>query len=113
MHGECSERHTGADFLRFLKAVDRCYRGRELHVILNNSSTHSTPEVRTWLEKHPHVCFHFTPTGASWLNMVEAWFGILLRKLRMLEEESARLKRVVADLTFDRHILQEVLRKIV
>jgi len=78
--GECSERHTGADFLRFLKVLHRRYRGRQLHVILDNSSTHSTPEVRKWLEKHPNVCFHFTPTGASWLNLVEAWFGILTRK---------------------------------
>lgn len=78
--GECSERHTGADFLRFLKAVNRRYRGRELHVILDNSSTHSTPEVQKWLQDHPKVSFHFTPTGASWLNMVEAWFGILTRK---------------------------------
>jgi len=78
--GECSERHTGADFLRFLKSLHRRYRGCELHVILDNSSTHSTPEVRDWLEKHPNVCFHFTPTGASWLNIVEAWFGILTRK---------------------------------
>lgn len=78
--GACSERHTGADFLRFLKGVNRRYRGRELHVILDNSSTHSTPAVRTWLEKHPQVSFHFTPTGASWLNLVEAWFGILTRK---------------------------------
>jgi transposase len=78
--GECSERHTGADFLRFLKVLHRRYRGCELHVILDNSSTHSTPEVRDWLHKHPNVCFHFTPTGASWLNMVEAWFGILTRK---------------------------------
>jgi len=78
--GECSERHTGADFLRFLKSLHRRYRGCELHVILDNSSTHSTAEVRDWLEKHPNVCFHFTPTGASWLNMVEAWFGILTRK---------------------------------
>jgi len=78
--GECSERHTGADFLRFLKVLHRRYRGCELHVILDNSSTHSTPEVRDWLQKHPNVCFHFTPTGASWLNMVEAWFGILTRK---------------------------------
>lgn len=78
--GECSERHTGADFLRFLKRLDRSYRGRELHVILDNSSTHSTPEVHRWLEDHPNVHFHFTPTGASWLNMVEAWFGILTRK---------------------------------
>ena len=49
---------------------------RELHVILDNSSTHKTPEVRAWLAAHPRVHFHFTPTGASWLNMVEAWFSI-------------------------------------
>ena len=54
--------------------------GRELHVVLDNSSTHSTPDVRAWLEAHPNVHFHFTPTGASWINMIEAWFGILTRK---------------------------------
>jgi len=78
--GQCSERHTGADFLRFLKLLQRRYRARELHVILDNSSTHSTPQVQKWLEAHPNVRFHFTPTGASWLNMIEAWFGILTRK---------------------------------
>jgi len=78
--GQCSERHTGADFLRFLKLLQRRYRTRELHVILDNSSTHSTPEVSKWLEQHPNFSFHFTPTGASWLNMIEAWFGILTRK---------------------------------
>jgi transposase len=78
--GECSPRHTGADFLRFLKLVQRRYRDKPLHVILDNSSTHSTPKVREWLAAHPSVHFHFTPTGASWLNMVEAWFGILTRK---------------------------------
>lgn len=77
--GECSARHTASDFLRFLKRVARHYRG-ELHVILDNSSTHKTPEVQTWLERHPRVHFHFTPTGASWLNMIEAWFSILTRK---------------------------------
>lgn len=78
--GECSKRHTGADFLRFLKGLNRRYQGRELHVVLDNSSTHKTPDVRSWLEAHPNVIFHFTPTGASWLNMIEAWFGILTRK---------------------------------
>jgi len=77
--GECSERHTAQDFLRFLKKVARHYRG-ELHVILDNSSTHKTPEVKAWLERHPRIHFHSTPTGASWLNMVEAWFSILTRK---------------------------------
>jgi transposase len=78
--GDCSDRHTAADFLRFLKRLNRCYQGRDLDVILDNSSTHSTPSVHTWLERHPNVRFHFTPTGASWLNMVEAWFGILTRR---------------------------------
>lgn len=78
--GECSARHTSADFLRFLKRLARQYRGRELHVILDNSSTHSTPAVKAWLARHARVQFHFTPTGASWLNMIEAWFGILTRK---------------------------------
>src|SRR2546426_282590 len=78
--GECASRHTGADFLRFMKRLARRYRGRELHVVLDNSSTHSTPAVHAWLAKHPNVEFHFTPKGASWLNMVEAWFGILTRK---------------------------------
>jgi transposase len=77
--GECSPRHTAQDFLRFLRKVARHYRG-ELHVILDNSSTHKTPEVQAWLERHPRIHFHFTPTGASWLNMIEAWFSILTRK---------------------------------
>ena len=78
--GECSTRHTGADFLRFLNVLSRRYRTRSLHVILDNSSTHKTPEIKAWLAVHPRVHFHFTPTGASWLNMVEAWFSILTRK---------------------------------
>ena len=66
--------------MRFIKGVARCYRGHELHVVLDNSSTHSTPAVQAWLEQHPEIQFHFTPKGASWLNMIEAWFGILTRK---------------------------------
>lgn len=79
VRGECRERHTAMDFLQFLKKVVRHYR-REIHVVLDNSSTHKTPEVRQWLEAHPGVHFHFTPTGASWLNMIEAWFSTLTRK---------------------------------
>ena len=78
--GEYSARHTGTDFLRFIKRLARHYRKQELHVIVDNSSTHTTAAVKAWLEKHPRVHFHFTPTGASWLNMVEAWFSILTRK---------------------------------
>lgn len=72
-----SKRHTGADFLAFMRKVVRAYPRGELHVILDNSSTHGTPEVRAWLAKHPRVHFHYTPTSASWLNQVEGFFGIL------------------------------------
>src|SRR6266545_460086 len=64
----------------FLRTLGRRYRRRELHIVLDNSSTHSVPAVRDFLAAHPEIHFHFTPTGASWMNMVEAWFGILTRK---------------------------------
>ncbi len=78
--GECRPSHTGADFLSFLRHLAKCYRRKELHLVLDNSSTHTTPAVMEWLAKNPRVHFHFTPKGASWLNMIEAWFGILTRK---------------------------------
>jgi transposase len=69
--------HTANDFLGFMKHVARLHPRRELHVILDNSSTHGTPEVRAWLAQHPRIQFHYTPTSASWLNQVEGFFGIL------------------------------------
>lgn len=78
--GECTPRHTGRDFLRFLRRLARRFPRGELHIVLDNSSTHSVPAVRDWLARRPRVQFHFTPTGASWLNMVEAWFGVFTRK---------------------------------
>lgn len=78
--GSCTPRHTGADFLHFLRLLGRRFPKTELHIVLDNSSTHSVPAVQDWLAAHPRIHFHFTPTGASWLNMVEAWFGILTRR---------------------------------
>ena len=78
--GACQPRHTAVEFLDFLQVLHRRYPRGDLHVILDNSSTHSTPAIRAWLETHPRVHFHFTPTGASWLNLVEVWFSILTRK---------------------------------
>lgn len=72
-----TDSHTATDFLAFMKTVVRRYRAQELHVILDNSSTHGTAEVKAWLAKHPLVHFHYTPTSASWLNQVEGFFGIL------------------------------------
>lgn len=73
----CTESHTAADFLAFMRLVARQHPRRELHVILDNSSSHSTPAVKEWLAKHPRIHFHYTPTSASWLNQVEGFFGIL------------------------------------
>jgi transposase len=78
--GKCRSNANGTEFLEFLKAVASRFRGKELHIVLDNSSTHTTPAVRHWLAEHPRVHLHFTPKGASWLNLIEAWFGILTRK---------------------------------
>jgi transposase len=75
--GACYPRHTHQEFLAFLNALVRAFPHKPLHVVLDNSSTHSTPEVKAWLVRHKRVHFHFTPTGASWLNMIEIWFAIL------------------------------------
>ena len=78
--GACYPRHSHQEFLAFLNALVRAFPRKPLHVVLDNSSTHSTPEVMAWLERHPRVHFHFTPTSASWLNMVEIWFSILTKQ---------------------------------
>ncbi len=78
--GELHRRHRHQEFLAFLRRIDREFPQGELHLVLDNSSTHSTPEVRAWCERHPRVVFHFTPKGASWMNLVESWFSILTRK---------------------------------
>lgn len=97
--GECRDTHTGQDFLSFLKRLDRTFRRGELHVILDNSSSHKTPEVYDWLGTHPRIVFHFTPTSASWLNQVEGFFSILTR--RSLKRASFPSKAVLR-----RHIEQ-------
>ena len=75
-----SASHTAADFLRFMKKVARSYPARELHVVLDNSSTHDTDDIRAWLRDHPRIHFHYTPTSASWLNQIEGFFGILAKQ---------------------------------
>ena len=75
-----SASHTAADFLRFMKKVARTYPDCDLHVVLDNSSTHNTDDIRAWLRDHPRVQFHYTPTSASWLNQIEGFFGILAKQ---------------------------------
>lgn len=76
----CQPRHRHQEFLAFLRRIVREFPAGELHLVLDNSSTHTTPEVERWLARHKRVHFHFTPTSASWMNLVESWFSILTRQ---------------------------------
>jgi transposase len=76
--GECMPRHRHGEFLRFLKRIDReTPTELDLHLIVDNYATHKTPRVKRWLKAHPRFNLHFTPTSASWLNMVERFFGLI------------------------------------
>ncbi len=76
--GQCLPRHRHDEFLKFLRTIDReVPADLQVHLILDNYSTHKHNNVKTWLAKHPRFHLHFTPTSSSWLNMVERWFGKL------------------------------------
>ena len=76
--GRITQRHRAKEFLAFLHQIDRSTPpALDLHVILDNSSTHKTAAIKQWLEKRPRFKLHFTPTSASWLNAVEGWFAQL------------------------------------
>jgi transposase len=82
--GACKPRHRHQEFLAFLKQVARAYPdtgdGTELHLVMDNYAAHKKAEVRDWLEANPRIHVHYTPTSASWLNLVEVWFGIIERQ---------------------------------
>jgi len=76
--GHYHRRRRRREFLDFMNEVVALHPGRAIHLILDNLSTHQ-PKRDAWLARHPHVHFHFTPTHASWLNLIECWFSILVR----------------------------------
>jgi len=79
--GDCMPRHRHQEFIRFLKKVDaETPEGVDLHLIIDNYSTHKHKRVKAWLKRHPRFHFHFIPTSSSWLNMVERWFRDLTCK---------------------------------
>jgi transposase len=77
---DCYARRTGAEFLAFVRKAVKPHAGKEIHVVLDNLSTHDTPEVNAWLARNPNVTFHFTPIGSSWINQIETWFGIITKQ---------------------------------
>jgi transposase len=79
--GECYQKHTHKEFLKFLKKVEaETDRNKELHIIVDNYSTHKHVKVQNWLKRNKRVTLHFIPTSSSWLNLVERFFGVLTEK---------------------------------
>jgi len=79
--GDCYKRHRHQEFLRFLHRIDREFSGKTvLHLVMDNYGTHSTPEVKNWLARHPRFHVHYVPTSSTWLNLIERWFGELTNK---------------------------------
>ncbi len=78
---EMTPRHRAEEFRRFLNLIERSVPSHlDVHVVLDNSSTHKTPSIQRWLKRHPRFTLHFTPTYSSWLNLVERWFAELTTK---------------------------------
>lgn len=79
--GDCHARHRSLEFRSFLSTIDDAVpKGLDLHLVLDNYGTHKTPMIHRWLVKRPRFHLHFTPTGASWINLVERWFATLTEK---------------------------------
>jgi transposase len=80
--GRLHSRHRAVEFKQFLQTLDREVPDHlNVHLVLDNSSTHKTPTIQRWLAAHPRFVVHFTPTSSSWLNLVERWFAELTNKL--------------------------------
>jgi transposase len=78
---DLTARHRAEEFRRFLNLIDRNVPADlDVHVVVDNSSTHKTPSIQRWLVRHPRFTLHFTPTYSSWLNLVERWFAELTQK---------------------------------
>ena len=89
--GRFHSRHRAIEFKQFLATLERGPAELDVHVVLDNSSTHKTPAIQKWLLAHPRFVLHFTPTSSSWLNLVERWFAELTtKKLRRGAHRSVR-----------------------
>ena len=79
--GSCHQQHRSVDFIKFLDQIEAAVpEDLDIHLVLDNYATHKTPRVHRWLAKRPRYHLHFTPTSASWLNLVERWFAALTEK---------------------------------
>ena len=96
--GQCHRRHRALEFRKFLDAIESGVPAElDVHLIAGNYATHKTALIRNWFAKRPRFHIHFTPTSASWLNLVERWFGLLTEKQlrRGVHQSSAELEAAI------------------
>ena len=97
----CKPRHRRQEFGAFLRQVARAYPAGELHLVMDNYAAHKTPEIKAWLRANPRVTVHFTPTHASWMNLVEVWFSIIERQAihrgtyRSVKDLNAKIRQFI------------------
>lgn len=103
--GKCYAQHRAREFKLFLREIDSAVpQGLDVHIVLDNLSTHKTPDIKRWLLRHPRFQLHFTPTHASWLNLVERFFGLLTEHaLRRGSHRSTRQLRDAIYAYLDAH----------
>ena len=97
---EIHRRHRAVEFKKFLIAIDKAVPADlDVHLVCDNLATHKTPAINGWLAHHPRFHLHFTPTGSSWINQVERWFGYLTDQLlrRGVHKNVAALEKDVRD----------------
>lgn len=98
VHTQLHSRHRAVEFKKFLNHLDREVPEEfEVHLVLDNYATHKTPEIKRWLLRHPRFVLHFTPTSASWLNLVERWFAELTTK-KLQRSSHPSVRRLRADI---------------
>ncbi len=98
--GQCHRRHRAVEFRKFLDAIDAAVPADlDVHLILDNYATHKTPRIQRWFAKRPRYHLHFTPTSASWLNLVERWFALLTDKQlrRGAHADTRALERAITE----------------
>jgi len=108
--GTCMPKHRHQEWIQFLRLIDReTPKDKSIHLIADNYATHKHPEVQAWMSQHPRFTIHFTPTSASWLNMVERFFRDLTQKqlrrgiFRSVEELIASIKDYLNQYNADPH----------
>ncbi len=96
--GKCTARHRAKEFLAFLREVEKQVpEGLDVHVVIDNASSHKTAAVQRWFARRPHWHIHFTATKSSWLNLVERWFGLLTQK-KIKRGSHRSVKKLKADI---------------